>query len=293
MSRIQWAYLGLAAAALFWAGNAIVARAVVDLIPPITLVFWRWVIAFLVLSPFALGAVIRDRRLLLARWPKLLVLAALSVGSFNAFLYIAAQTTTAINITLFNATVPMLVVALAWLLQGQRPRLLGMVGIVLGFAGILAIVSGGEWRRVVGLSLNGGDLWMLAAVGVWGLYSVQLRQYGAGLHALSLLWALILLGLPMLLPFYVWELWSSGPLEWQPPILWAFLFVGIFPSLLAYLFWAHGVRQAGPSRASLFIYLIPVFTTVVAVPVLGEQLLWHHLGGGLLILAGLWLASRR
>lgn len=286
------AYLGLALTALFWAGNAVVARGVADSIPPLALAFWRWVLAAAILAPFASRLLWRDRAVLWQRRVPLAILAMLSVGMFNTFLYLAAQSTTAINITLFNATIPVVVAGLAWLLLSDQPSRTRLAGIALGLAGIAAIISRGDWFGLARLALNAGDLWMLAAVAAWGLYSVLLRRYAFPVHPLALLLAQILLGLPMILPFYLWEHAYTGGLDWSLELVPVLGFVGIFPSLLAYLFWNHGVHSVGPSRAALFIYLIPVFASGLAVSFLGEVLQLHHLTGAVLILAGLWLASR-
>lgn len=286
------AYLGLALSALFWAGNAVFARASVGLIPPFALSFWRWALALLFLMPFALPHVRREWRLVATHWRQLLLLALLSIGSYNTLLYLAAQTTTAVNITLVSATMPIAIVLMARVLLGQRLNVWQWAGILVALCGMAAIVFLGAPQAAVSARLNPGDVIMVLAVLIWGLYSVMLRRKPLALHPLTILMALIAFGLPVILPFYVWELATQGPFALTSATVPIILYTAIFPSLLAYLFWNHGVAVAGPGQAGMFIYLVPVFTALVAGAALGERLQAHHLTGGALILGGLYLSTR-
>lgn len=289
----RWsAYAGLALTALFWAGNAVLARGVVGDIPPVALSFWRWVLALLLLLPLGMPRLWAQRRVLRDHWRAMLVIAALSVGAFNTLLYLAAVTTTALNITLLNTTIPVMVALLAWLLLRQRVTAYRGLGIVLGLLGMVIIVIEGNPERLYGLTFQPGDLIMLCAVVAWGLYTVFLRSHPIPLEPLAFLTAQVLLGLPVILPFYLLELHLTGayaPVMLHIPV---FLYVAIFPSLLALAFWNHGVKRVGPSGAAMFLYLIPVFAAVLAGVFLDERLQIFHATGGVLILAGLWLATR-
>lgn len=286
------AYLGLALSALFWAGNAVFARASVGLIPPFALSFWRWSLALLFLLPFALPHVRREWRLAAAHWRQLLWLALLSIGSYNTLLYLAAQSTTAVNITLVSATMPIAIVLMARVLLGQRLHAWQWAGILVALCGMAAIVLLGAPQAAMPAQLNPGDIIMVLAVLIWGLYSVLLRRKPLALHPLTILLSLIVLGLPAILPFYVWELATQGPFALTSATASIILYTAIFPSLLAYLFWNHGVAVVGPSQSGMFIYLVPVFTALVAGAALGEHVQAHHLIGGALILTGLYLSTR-
>ncbi|HEX5515082.1 MAG TPA: DMT family transporter [Gammaproteobacteria bacterium] len=285
------AYLGLAFASLFWAGNAVVARGTVGMIPPLAMSFWRWVIALLVLLPFALPHLRREWRVAVIHWPQLLALAVLSVGTYNTLLYLAAQSTTAVNITLISATMPVVIALTARLLLGQRLEGLQWGGIALALCGVAIIVLLGTSNAVAG-GINRGDLIIMIAVLVWGLYSVLLRWRPLPLHPLTVLLLLVALGLPVIFPFYLWELAAGSELHLTAQTVPALLYVGVFPSLLAYLFWNHGVSIAGPNRAGMFIYLIPMFTVLMAGALLGEKLYERHALGAGLILLGLYLSTR-
>lgn len=289
--QVGLAYLGLTMSALFWAGNAIVARGSADTIPPLSLSFWRWMIALVVLLPFALPHLRREWRIALRHWGQLASLAALSVGAYNTLLYLAAQSTTAVNITLVSATMPVAIALMAGLVLSQRLSATQWLGIGVALAGVTTIVLLSP-TLAGSAGANPGDLIMVGAVLVWGLYSVLLRWRPVPLHPLTLLTFLILFGLPVILPFYLWELAVKGPAPLTATTAPVFVFVGLFPSVLAYLFWNHGVAVAGPSRAGMFIYLIPMFTALMAGTLLGERLYQHHAVGAVLILIGLYLSTR-
>ncbi len=286
------AYLGLAMTALFWAGNAVVARGTSGSIPPLALAFWRWAIALVVIAPFGFRLVLRDWPTIRRHFPQIISLAIFSVGLFNTLLYLAAQSTSAVNIALMNSTIPVVVALLVWLLLREpvSPRQAGGIGLAL--VGMLAIIARGSLDTLAQFSFNAGDLIMVGAVVSWGLYSVLLRRHSVPVHPVALLTVLIALGLPIILPFYLAELYAQGGFAMSLHLLPPFLYVGVFPSVLAYLFWNHGVAVIGPARSAMFIYLTPVFATGLALVFLNEQLHLFHAAGALLILAGLFLATR-
>lgn len=290
--KLWLAYIGLTLTPLFWAGNAVVGRSVVDTIPPLSLSFWRWALALAILLPLGLPRVRRQWPIIRQRWPSMLAMAAFSVGAFNTLLYLSAQTTTALNITLVNSTIPIMVALLAWLILGMRTRPLQGLGIGLALAGIVIIVSRGDWRVLAALAFQPGDLIMVAAVCCWGLFSVLLQRQAVPLEPITFLTVQIALGLLVILPFYLLDLlFISGGFTLEPEVLPPLLYVAIFPGLLAYAFWNHGVRTVGPPRAAVFMYLTPVYGTVLAGVFLSERLSVFHLLGGLLILLGLVLTS--
>ncbi|NLY57264.1 MAG: EamA family transporter [Gammaproteobacteria bacterium] len=292
MSTRQWAVIGLLLTGLAWAGNALIARATAGMLPPIGLSFWRWSCALLLLLPFTLRGLWQYRRLLLAHWWRLIILSALSISSYNTLLYQAAQSTTAINLTLVGTGLP--VAAFFWsvLLLRQWPMRATVVGALFGCCGLLLILAGGQPQRLLLLEFNDGDLIMLVAVMSWGLYSVLLQRWVLPVPGLVLMAAMLLCGVPLLSPFYLWEFTQLGPmpLSWQA--LGAVAYTAVFASLVAYVAWNNGVKVMGPATASLFSYLTPVFTALLGVLLLGEQLSWYHLVGGLLTFAGLILATR-
>lgn len=292
MSTRQWAVIGLLSTALAWAGNALIARASAGMLPPISLSFWRWSCALLLLLPFTAKGVWQYRQILLVHWKRLVILSALSISSYNTLLYQAAQSTTAINLTLVGTGLP--VAAFFWsvLLLRQWPAWTTLCGAFLGFCGLLLILTSGRPERLLMLEFNDGDLIMLAAVLSWGLYSVLLQRWIMPVPGLILMSAMLLCGVLLLVPFFLWELMHVGPM----PLTWqaagAVAYTAMFASLLAYVAWNNGVKVLGPATASLFSYLTPVFTALLGVLLLSEQLYWYHLAGGALTFLGLLLATR-
>lgn len=286
------AYLGLVLTPLFWAGNAVVARGVVHAIPPMAMSFWRWLIALAILLPFGLPGLWRHRQTIRRHLGSMLVLSFFSVAVFNSFLYYAAMTTTATNIALINSTIPVFVALLAWLLLGDRTRPVQILGILLAITGILFIIARGDLAVLTALQAQPGDLLMVGAVFSWGLFSVLLRRQAIPLPALTFLTTQVLLGVLVILPFYLADLvFFSGGFQVSGDTVLPLLYLAIFPGILAYAFWNYGVHQAGPAKAAIFMYLTPVFASVLAGIFLGETLGLPHVIGGALILVGLLLAT--
>lgn len=293
-SKSLWlAYAGLVLTPLFWAGNAVVAKGTIESIPPLSMSFWRWVIALAVLLPFGLPGVLRHRRVIRQYLGSMVALATFSVAAFNSLLYYAAITTTATNIALINATIPIFIALLAWLLLGDRTRPVQVLGIALAVLGILTVVARGRFSVLLNLQAQPGDLIMVAAVASWGLFSVLLRRQAVPLPALTFLTTQIALGTLIILPFYLIELLVfKGGFELSQANLMPLLYFAFFPGILAYAFWNFGVHRIGPARAAMFMYLTPVFASIMAGLFLDERLGLFHIVGGLLILAGLYLATR-
>ncbi len=286
------AICGLLICTLAWAGNALIARATAGMLPPISLSFWRWSTALLLLLPFTLSGLWLHRGVLWTHRYRVLVLAALSISTYNTLLYLAAQSTTAINITLVNTGLP--VAAFLWsvLLLKQWPTRATLLGTLLSCVGLLLILTAGEPQRLAQLAFNPGDLIMVVAVLAWGLYSVLLQRWRLPIPGLILLAAMLLCGVPLLLPFYLWEYAQHGFLPLSPVTLGAVVYTAVMASIVAYLAWNNGVRVLGPATASLFSYLMPVFAALLGFLLLGEVLRWfHYIGGGFTFL-GLLLATR-
>lgn len=292
-SSRQWAMAGLILTTLFWAGNALVARGTSESIPPFALSFWRWLIPTVYLLPFTLRALSRYREELLANWGQVIGLAFFSVGAYNTILYLAAQSTGAINIALVSSTMPLMIVLFSAVILRTLPRRMQLAGLVLAFSGVLVILTRASLDTLIHVNFNPGDLLMVLSISSWALYSVLLKRWPLDIPLFPLLCILITLGTPMILPSYLWELQTEGGFALNLGNLSALLYVGTLPSVVAYFLWNNGVRTLGPGMAGLFAYLIPVFAALIAVPVLGESIEPYHAAGGALVLAGLVAASRR
>lgn len=285
-------YLLLTLAALFWAGNAVTARALHDLLPPATMAFWRWVLALLLLAPFILRPMYEQRMLLRANWKGLALLGVLGVGCYNTFLYAALQATTATNGVLISSMTPVLIVLTGRVLFGVRMTYRQQAGLLLSLAGVIGIVSRGDISVLARLDFNYGDLVLIGGALTWAFYSVLLRWRPAGISTLAFLGASIVAGLVLLmLPLYLLEAASGRVAVWNAATGAGMGYVAVFPSILSYLFWNRGVQQIGANRAGLFLYLVPVFGILLAITFLGETLHLFHLIGAALIFIGIAIST--
>lgn len=291
----QLAIAGVLLAVLCWAGNALVARAFVGEIPPFALAFWRWSLALAIVLPFVVRPLWRHRSDLLRAGWRLPLIAGLGIAGYNSLLYSAAQTTVAINITLVNTCIPLMTFISAGLLLGEWPARRAWWGMGLAALGLLVLITQGRWSTLASLSFNKGDLIMLLAVTDWALYTVLLRRWARYLMPippLAMLGIFMLLGVPLILPFYLYELSTGAHLIVSPGTLAAIGYTAVFASLVAYLGWNHGVKILGAAKASMANYLMPVFTAILGWLLLGEGLQTFHWVGGAMIFGGLLLATR-
>ncbi|HLV17119.1 MAG TPA: EamA family transporter [Pseudomonas sp.] len=293
-SRHLWAACGLLLSSLLWAGNALVGRAIAGEIPPLALSFWRWTLALCILLPFVAGTLWRHRDTLRQAGWRLLVIAALGIGAYNSLLYTAARSTTAINITLLNTCIPLATFLFAGLLLKEWPRRRAWLGMGIAVAGMLVLISQASLDNLLGLSFNPGDLVMILAVLAWALYTVLLRLWAPhlALPPLALLGAFVVIGVPVILPFYLVELSQLGGFELNSRTLGAIVYTAVLASLIAYVAWNQGVKIIGAAKASLALYTMPVFAAILAYLLLGETLQSFHWIGGALIFGGLLFATR-
>ncbi len=284
-------YILLTLTVLFWSGNFVLGRGIRELIPPVSLNFWRWTGALLILLPFGLPGLRRQWGLVRRHWRFILLMGIPSVTLFNAFIYQALQTTTTTNTVLVNAMVPIFIVVLDRAIFGVRLAGRQALGVLTSLGGLVFIVSRGDPAMLLSLRFSAGDLWTLAAGVSWALYTVFLRKRPGDLEPLVFLTALIMAGLMVLAPFYLWEFYATGgfPLGW--PSLGSLAYVALFPSVLSYIFYNRGVAMVGPGRAGIFFHLMPVFAIMLAFFFLGERLAGFHLIGMGLIFSGIALTT--
>ena len=285
------ALTSLALTHLFWATNTILARFFSDDIAPLKVTFIRWLLALLLLLPFTGKALYSQLHKIRRHWLIIVVLGLLGVTIFNSVLYLAAHSTTAVNITLVNSALPLVTLLMSWLLLSQKPSKWQLAGILISIIGVTFVVSEGKIEQLTLLNINRGDVLILGIVCCWSLYSVILRKYPIDdLTPTVLLTALIFAGLPVLAILAIIEQNSLPSAAWlHISDLPLYIYMAVFPSILAYLFWAYGVHVVGPNISSLSCYLAPLFTALMAIPLLGEKLYWYHFCGGALILIGLYL----
>ncbi len=292
ISRIKdYPYILLTLAVLFWAGNFILGRAFHSDIPPIALAFWRWAIASLLIIGPAFRHLRRDWPEILRHWPAVLLLSAIGIAAFNTLAYSGLQYTQAINAFLMQSLMPVLIVALSFAIFGEKIRLIQAVGIIVSLSGAGMIIARGDLAVLMALQFNRGDLLVAAAIICYAGYSVMLRKR-PNVHPLSFIAATFWLGTIIISPLYLWE---TINVRTMPVTASSFLVIGyvaVFPSIISYLCFNRGVELLGANRAGLFIHLMPVFGSLMAILFLGESFLWYHAMGIVLIAAGIYLATR-
>jgi drug/metabolite transporter (DMT)-like permease len=291
LSRAALPYLLLTLAPLCWAGNVVLARGVAPLIPPVCFAFWRWTLASLVLLPFTWQQVKRDWPVARQGWKMIALLSVLGISCFNTLLYTAVHTTTAINGALIQSTMPAIIILFSLVIYRERISTIQSAGVTLCVLGAGWIVLRGDLQTLVTMSFVRGDILVVIAVVLYALYSTLLRQRPA-LHPLSFLSLTFVMGALGLLPLYVWESFHYPPPEVTAEVVASILYVALLPSIVAYFCWNHGIELIGANRAGLFINLVPVFASGLAIVMLGESLHSFHMLGMLLIFSGMILFNR-
>ena len=282
---------------LLWAGNAIVGRLVREIVSPMALNFIRWLLAFLVLLPFA-TAMLRRESPLWAHWKRFTVLGLLGIGCYNALQYLALHTSTPVNITLVGSSMPLWMLAIGTLFFGARVTGREMLGAVLSMAGVLLVLGRGDWRHLAALRLVPGDLYMMLATISWAFYSWLLSRTREPAEArrdwASFLMAQMVFGLAWSSLFAAGE-WTlaAAHVDWGWPLASALVFITLGPALLAYRCWGLGVQRAGPQVAGFFSNLTPLFAALMSAAFLGELPQWYHGAAFVLIVGGIWISSRR
>lgn len=285
-------YLLLSLTSLFWAGNIVLARYVAGHVPPVTLSCVRWIGAFAMLLPFAWPHLRRDWPALRAHVPLLLMLSATGFALNNALSYWGMQYTQALNALLIQSSGPLFVALWSLMLFGVRLSAAQLTGITISLAGVLTIILRGDLKALGGIEFNKGDLMFAGALLAFGLYSALMPRRPVT-NQLSLIVFTTGCGALLLLPPSLWEMSTGFTLKPDATTILTLVYVVIFPSTLAYLFFNRGIALIGPNRAAPFFHLVPVFGSAMAILFLGERLQLFHLIGYALVLAGVVIASRQ
>ncbi|MDA0241291.1 MAG: DMT family transporter [Proteobacteria bacterium] len=289
---VNHGYALMVLTAVAWSGNTIIGRGLNDVLPPLGLAFWRW---FAVLPLFLILAwphLRQDMPLILRHWKILFVLSALSVSLYNSIIYIALTSTTAINAFLINTSRPIIIVMLSFAIFSERITLRQIAGLLVGLLGTAVIITRGDLAVLRTLSFNIGDIWVLVATIAWAFYTVLLPKKPK-IHATSFMAATVTMGIPLLLPFYLWETITVKPMPLIFESIWGVAYLALIATGIAYLSYNRTVELLGANKAGLTSYLLPIFGTILAIIVLGEEPRYFHGVGFALILAGIFVATRR
>ena len=286
-------YLMLLVAMFFWGATYVIVRAIHEDVPPITLNFWRWVVVLVLLLPWTAGAAWRHRAVLRQNAWLLGALSVTGVALYQSAAYIALNTTTAINAGLIYATVPVVTPLISYALYREFVTPRQALGIAISMAGVVTIIVRAEWGVLADFLFTPGDLWMLLSVVAWALYSVLLRRLRGNLPPLVLMTALAAIGVVVLLPFYGWEWAVAGGFALSRSTVLGLAYLSVASAIVSYVCWNNAVAVIGANKAGLFLHLIPVFTVVLAILALGEQLKGFHVASTALIATGIYLTVTR
>ena len=276
---------------LCWAGNWVVGRAIHEQVPPFTLNFWRWAGSLLLILPVAWKPLREQWPLLLRHWKWVLPMAAIASAIFQSMVYLGLQSTTALNGALIIALVPVLVVAIAAAILGDRIGARQALGILVSLAGAVVVIVRGDPSVLRTLAFNPGDLWILAAVPIWAFYTVMLKRWPAGLGRMSFLAATALIGVALQFPLFAWEHAAGRHLVVTPASLAAIAYTAVFSSFLAFVFYNAALQRTTPTVAGPFHHLLPAFAAVLGIAFLGERVGWYHAAGVACIVLGIILTA--
>jgi len=286
-------YAALALTALLWSSNFVIGRAVRDDVSPTTLNFLRWAIALVILVPITLGDLRTHRMVLASNWKLIAALGFTGIAAFQTLCYVALTKTTAMNSVLLLSLAPLAIVALSWLALGERVNRNQALGLATSLGGAAVLILHGDLATLADLDLNAGDLWMLVAVVLWAVYSVLLRRRPAEVPPLALHTTSVAAGTLWMLPVFGWQAADGAGLPTSLTAWIAIGFIAVFSSALAHALWVRGVASIGPSRAGVFIHLLPLFGALLAITFLGERFATYHAIGAALVLGGVVLTSRK
>lgn len=284
--------VALSLSSLLWSGNFIVGRALRDEVEALTLNYWRWVIALVILLPFSFPAVRQQLSSFKQHWKFAVMLAITGIAGFHVCVYKALQTTNAINALLFLSISPFMIIIGTRLVYKDRINALQITGITLSLAGVVGLLTHGEPQRLRSFEFNMGDIWMLLAVALWSIYSVILKRKPGQFTQNVLLNYTIIFGVMIMTPFYLAS--ASENIRFGLTVLniGGLLYISIFSSLVAYFCWNYGVIKLGPNTAGSFLHLMPLFGAMLSVLFLGEGIKVYHLVGAVFIATGLIISNR-
>ena len=283
----------LVCATLFWAGNFMIGKfAFFSNIPPMSLVFFRWLLVWLILIPFTFKEILKFKNVILSNLPLLIFLALTSVGLFNSFTYLSLIHTQVINASLFNTAIPAIIILLCFIFKIEKTNKFQILGLIISVLGILSIITKLDIKIFLSLNFNKGDIIMIGGVITWGIYSTLLKKKKFTLPLLTLVHVICTFGLICVFPQFFYEFSQGQFIEFNTNLFYILIFLALFPSIGSYYCWAGAVSIIGANRAGIFLSLIPLFSTIMAIAFYKEQFQFFHLIGAVLIIIGLFLSNK-
>ena len=293
VSKDRTAYIFLILATLFWSGNFIVGKAASSFdIPPFTLNFYRWLFAWLILAPFTLKEIYKTRFNILDNLKYVLILGITSITLFNSIVYYSLQFTQVISGVLMISTIPVMIIFFSSLLKIEKTNFYQVLGVIFSMLGVVVIVTQLNEEKIKELSFNKGDLSIIIAMLSWALYSALLKKNKLKLSQLSLLQVIISSGLIFLFPIYIIEMNLGRIVTLDLSFIFILIYVVLFPGLASFICWIKGIGLIGANRSGIFLHLMPIFSTIMAILIFNEQFMIFHIVGAILIISGIVLSSK-
>ena len=288
------AYLMLTLCAFFWSGNFIVGKfATLYEVPPLTLNFLRWLIVWIILIPFTAKDILINIKIIKEKFYSILLMSITSISIFNSVVYYSLNFTQVLNGALMISTIPVLIIFISFIFRVEKINLNQVLGLILSITGVVIIITQLEFSRLIHLDLNKGDLWLLVAMLSWAIYSTMLKTHRTGLNYLTFISVIVTLGLIFLLPQFLFELNNQELIKFNFAFILIISYVVLFAGLGAYIFWNKAVLIVGPSRAGIFLHLMPVFSSFMAIFLLNEKFMNFHIFGAIAIVLGIYLSSKK
>ena len=278
-------------ASILWSTIFLFARGAAGQMSPVEMAFWRWGLAFAAILPFAWTALKTQRALLRTSLPLLILAGLVGFSGYSLLLFQAGKSTEATNLALLAASAPIFMALFSRVFLRERLGFRQILGLLVAVSGVIFLILRGEFSRLLTLTLRAGDLWMLLASSLFAAYSVIIRRRPKGLGQTVFLAAMLGCGTLSLLPFMLFEVAGAA---WQPPsleLMGLLAFIAIAPSLAAYMMWNEAIARIGAARAGVMYYSVPLFSSLEASWLLGEQVAAPQVVGGMLIIGGILFSS--
>ena len=294
MTKKYSAYVFLILAALFWSGNFIVGKfATLFEIPPLTLNVFRWISVWIILIPFTYKEIYNNLTVIKKKWFVISFMGVITISTFNSVVYFALNHTQVINAVLVLAAIPAATIVFSSLMKIEKTNIFQLLGLFLSIVGIGSIISNGNIQKIISLSFNKGDLWMLVCVFTWALYSTLLKKNKFKFSQFTLIQLMVSVGVLFLIPQFFYEKSIGLEVNFNKAFFLILFYVVVFPAIAAYYFWQKGIEIIGPNRASMFIQLMPLFSAVMAIIIFNEKFELYHFAGATFIVLGIYLSNRK
>ena len=294
MNRENLAYLMLVLTTVFWSGNFIVGKAASFYeIPPFALNFYRWFFAGLILLPFTIKELNYKKKYLKDNVLFFIVLGVTSITVFNSVVYYALYYTQVITGLLMISTIPVWIIFISSILKIEQTNIYQIIGVIFSLFGVVAIITKIDLDILKNLDFNKGDISMIIAMFAWAIFSSLLKKKKYEISQISLLQVVIICGLMFLLPIYLIELYLGNTIKLNKPFYLTLTYVVFFPGILSFLFWIKGISIIGANRSGIFLHLMPIIGTILAMIIFKEQFMYYHLIGAIFIIAGISLSNKK